>query len=116
MYKREAEILLNRILDAAESTRNALEFLESDAFTKTPEQAKKLLIDLAEEMLSQQFDLARLIALHQADEMALRKIFSLSCLAVLGVRYKDSPIDVDGILADIQQSIEPLFPGDTLDA
>jgi hypothetical protein len=69
-----------------------------------------------------QFDVVRLASLVQAHDAALRRLYSLSLYAVDNLRLAGAPTEgpqVQGLqaglatLADMQEVIEGLFPGDT---
>lgn len=114
MMKREAELLLERIISQSNAMQGSIEYLADPCFEKTPDEVVKLLNALDDRMRLQQLDAARVLALSQADSEAMQMMFAQTVQIVGALRDGDCIFSLKGI-AYIQQTLNALFPGDVLE-
>lgn len=111
MLKRESNLLLERIAEAANEIEQAMKPL----FSLSPEGAANVNQIVQDRARSIRFDTARLITLIDADSRALRDVYTGSMEIIDSIRLAELTLpEVETGLADMQEAIEAVFPHDTL--
>lgn len=116
MAKREAELLAQRIDLAADEVRNTAKLLLQNVQSMQTEQIQAGVDALEDLVLTIKFDALRIERLAREESDTLRSIYSLSSDTVDRVRAGGELGDPTDPLADMQQIIESLFPGECLEA
>lgn len=116
MAKREAELLAQRIDLAADEVRTTAKLVLQNMQSMQTEQIQAGVEALDDLVLTIKFDALRIEKLAEEESDALRSIYSLSSDTVDRVRAGGVLGDPTDPLAGMQQMIESLFPGETLEA
>lgn len=115
MYQREIEVLLGRIAIEARDVLSVLEFHRDHPHEEVGQAIARIDAMIAG-VRALAFDASRAAGLAELDTNTLRACYAQSVVAVDWVRVKGAFGDPLEPIADIQEAIQALFPGDTLEA
>ena len=118
MFPREIEILLGRIAEEARQAQGLMEMLRDQMPQDATgaEAAVRVFDAVITGVRAITFDASRAAALAELDANTLRACYAQSVVAVDWVRVKGALGDPLDPIADIQEALQALFPGDTLEA